>query len=184
MVSLIALWLPILLSAVAVFIASSIIHMVLPWHTNDFKKFPAEDAVLNALRPFNFEPGQYVAPRPGSMKEMSSPEFQEKAKRGPRIMMTVLRQGNSIAGNLVQWFIYSIVVAAFAAYVAGITLGTGAEYLTVFRITSTVTFAAYALALWHNVIWYSAGVGATARQTIDGLVYALLTGGVFGWLWP
>ena len=184
MVSLTALWLPILLSAVAVFVASSIIHMVLPWHSKDFKKFPAEDAVLDAVRPFNLEPGEYVAPRPGNTKEMSSPEFQAKAKRGPRIMMTVLRPQSGMTKNLVQWFVYSIVVAAIAAYVAGITLGPGAAYMTVFRVTSTVTFAAYALALWHHWIWYSAGFAATARSTIDGLVFGLLTGGVFGWLWP
>lgn len=184
MVALIDLWLPIVLSAVAVFIASSIIHMALPWHTKDFKKFPAEDGVLDSVRPFNLEPGEYVAPQAGSMKEMSSPEFQAKAKRGPRIMMTVLRPQSGMTKNLVQWFVYGIAVAAFAAYVAGVTLGPGAEYMIVFRVTSTVTFAAYALALWHNWIWYSAGLGRTVRSTIDGLVFGLLTGGVFGWLWP
>jgi hypothetical protein len=184
MVPLTALWLPILLSAVVVFVASSIIHMALPWHSKDFKRFPAEDGVLDALRPFNLAPGEYVAPLPENMKQMNTPEFQAKAKRGPRIMMTVLRPQISIAQNLVVWFIYGIVIAVFAAYVAGLTLGGGAPYMSVFRITSTVTFAAYALALWHNWIWYSAGLAAKVRSTIDGLVYALLTGGVFGWLWP
>ena len=37
MVSLADLWLPILLSAVLVFVASSLIHMVLGWHRHDFK---------------------------------------------------------------------------------------------------------------------------------------------------
>jgi hypothetical protein len=184
MVSLTALWLPILLSAVAVFIASSIIHMALPWHSKDFKKFPAEDGVLDAMRPFNLAPGQYVAPRPDRMAHMSSPEFKAKVARGPRLALTVLSASNSIARNLVLWFVYGIVIGVFAAYVAGLTLGPGAEYMTVFRITSTVTFAAYALALWHNVIWYSSGFAATVRSTIDALVYGLLTGGVFGWLWP
>jgi hypothetical protein len=184
MVSLTALWLPILLSAVAVFVASSIIHMALPWHSKDFKKFPAEDAVLDAVRPFNLAPGEYVAPRPDSSAHMNTAEFKAKIERGPRLMLTVLHPGNSIGKNLVQWFVYGIVVAVFAAYVAGLTLGAAAPYMTVFRVTGTVTFAAYALALWHHWIWYSAGLGATVRSTIDGLVYALLTGGVFGWLWP
>jgi hypothetical protein len=158
--------------------------MALPWHSNDFKKFPAEDAVLDAVRPFNLMPGEYVAPRPGSMKEMGSPEFQAKVKRGPQLMMNVLRPQSSIAKNLVVWFVYGIVMAVFAAYVAGLTLGAGAEYMSVFRVTGTVTFSAYALALWHDWIWYSAGLARTVRSTIDGLVYGLLTGGVFGWLWP
>jgi hypothetical protein len=184
MVSLTALWLPILLSAVAVFIASSIIHMALPWHSNDFKKFPAEDGVLDAVRPFNLVPGEYVAPRPESMAHMNTPEFKAKVERGPRIMLAVMSPGGSMGRNLVLWFIYGIVIATFAAYVAALTLGAGADYMAVFRITSTVSFAAYALALWQNVIWYSRGMGYTVRTTIDGLVYGLLTGGVFGWLWP
>ena len=184
MVSLTALWLPILLSGVLVFAASTLIHTVLGWHAGDWKKFSAEDAVLAALRRFELPPGDYVAPRPASMKEMGTPEFQAKAARGPRVMVTVLPASNSMARNLVLWFIYSLVVAVFAAYVAGSTLGPGAEYLIVFRVTSTVTFAGYALAIWHDWIWYSRNLGYTVRSTIDGLVYGLLTGGAFGWLWP
>ena len=36
MVGLAALWLPILLSAVIVFVASSLIHMVSGWHKSDY----------------------------------------------------------------------------------------------------------------------------------------------------
>jgi hypothetical protein len=184
MVSLTALWLPILLSAVLVFVASSIIHMALAWHSGDFKKLPSEDAVLDALRPFNLPSADYVAPRPASMREMSTPEFQAKAARGPRVMLAVLPATNSMPRNLAKWFVYCLVVSIFAAYVAGTTLGAGTEYMTVFRVTSTVAFAGYALALWQNWIWYSRSIGYTVRTTIDGLVYALLTGGAFGWLWP
>jgi hypothetical protein len=185
MVALTALWLPILLSAVVVFVASTIIHTALHrWHSNDFRKLPAEDAVLDAVRAFNLAPDEYVAPRPGSTKEASSPEYQAKVKRGPRIMLNVLRPEISIPRSLVLWFVYGIVVAVFAAYIAGLTLGAGAPYMTVFRVTGTATFAAYALALWHDWIWYSAGLARTIRSTIDGLVYGLLAGGVFGWLWP
>ena len=97
MVSLTALWLPILLSGVLVFAASTLIHTVLGWHAGDWKKFSAEDAVLDALRRFELPPGDYVAPRPASMKEMGTPEFQAKAARGPRVMVTVLPASNSMA---------------------------------------------------------------------------------------
>jgi hypothetical protein len=90
----------------------------------------------------------------------------------------------SIGRNLAKWFVYTIVVALFAAYVASLVLPAGAPYMTVFRVTSTVAFAGYALALWQSWIWYSRSLGSTIRTTIDGLVYALLTGGAFGWLWP
>jgi hypothetical protein len=186
MVSLTALWLPILLSAVLVFAASSLIHMVLGWHAADWKKFPSEDAVLDALRPFNLAPGDYFAPRPASMAESNTPEFKARAARGPGVAVTVFAPGaaGSMARPLALWFVYLIVVSVFAAYVAGISIAPGAPYLTVFRVTSTVVFAGHALALWPTWIWYSKSLGYTIRTTIDGLVYALLTGGVFGWLWP
>ncbi len=38
MVSLMSLWIPILVSAVIVFVLSSIIHMVLPYHRTDLRK--------------------------------------------------------------------------------------------------------------------------------------------------
>jgi hypothetical protein len=184
MVSLIALWLPIVLSAVVVFVASSIIHMALRWHATDFRKFSAEDGVLDALRPFNLAPGDYVAPLPEGVAHMNSPEFKAKLERGPRVMVTVLGPQNSMGRNLAKWFVYLLVVGVFAAYVASLMLGAGASYMNVFRVTGTVAFAGYALALWQNWIWYSRGFGYTFRTTIDGLVYALLTAGVFGWLWP
>jgi hypothetical protein len=118
------------------------------------------------------------------MKEMGTPEFQAKVARGPRVMLAVLPAANSMARNLALWFVYTLVVTAFAGYVAGTTLGPGTEYMTVFRVTSTVAFAGYALALWQNWIWYSRSLGYTVRTTIDGLIYALLTGGAFGALWP
>jgi hypothetical protein len=183
MVSLLDLWLPILLSAVLVFLASSVIHMALRWHASDFEKLTAEDAVMDALRPFNLGPGDYAAPLPESMAHMSSAEFKAKQARGPLFTLTVL-SGDSIGRNLAKWFVYCIVVSVFAAYVAVLVLPAGAAYMTVFRLTSTVTFVGYALAVWQSWIWYSRSLGATLRTTIDGLVYALLTGGAFAWLWP
>jgi hypothetical protein len=183
MVALTALWLPILLSAVVVFVASSVIHMALPWHKADFKRFSSEDAVLDALRAFSLGPGDYVAPMAAGMAEMSSPEYKARLERGPRIMLTVLGASNSMGRNLVVWFIYLLIVGLFAGYIASISLAPGTAYMTVFRVTSTVAFAGYALAIWQSWIWYSRSLGYTLRTTIDGLVYALLTGGVFGWLW-
>ena len=183
MVSLLDLWLPILLSAVLVFVASSVIHMALRWHSADFKKLPAEDAVMDALRPFDLAPGDYAAPLPQSMAQMGSPEFKAKTARGPSFALTVLAN-SSIGRNLVKWFFYCIVVGLFTAYAASLVLPAGAPYMTVFRVTSTVTFVGYALAIWQSWIWYSRSLGATVRTTVDGLMYALVTGGSFAWLWP
>jgi hypothetical protein len=184
MVSLASLWLPVLLSAVLVFVASSVIHMLLGYHSTDWKRFPSEDGALDALRRLDLRPGDYGAPMASGMAEMNSPEFQAKLEKGPRVLLTIMSASNTMPRSLVLWFVYSIVVAVFAAYVAGAALGPGAGYMPVFRLTSTVAFAGYALALWQNWIWYSRSVTYTLKSTFDGLVYALLTGGVFGWLWP
>ena len=179
------LWLPILLSSVVVFLVSSIIHMLTPWHKTDYPKVANESKVMDALRPLAIPPGDYVMPRPESMKEMSSPEFLDKQKRGPVVVMTVLPSGPASMGkNLVLWFLYSMVVGLFAAYIAGRALEPGAHYLQVFRFAGATAFVGYSLALWQMVIWYRRSWKTTLKSTIDGLIYGLLTAGVFGWLWP
>lgn len=183
-VSIAALWLPILLSAVVVFFLSSLIHMVLGYHSKDFRKFKEEDAVADAIRKLDIPPGDYMLPYATSMHEMKSAAFQERFKRGPRLMMTVFGGSTSMTGQLAQWFIYSVVVGAFAAYIAGRALPAGAEYLSVFRFVGATAFFCYTVAAWPASIWYKRPWSVTLRNTFDGLVYALFTAGVFGWLWP
>jgi hypothetical protein len=180
-----ALLLPILLSAVLVFVASSIIHMVLPWHKQDYPKLPNEDQVRAALRPLALPPGDYMVPRPSSSQEMRSPEFAEKIRQGPNLILTVLPTGPwNMGRNLGLWFLYAVVVSVFAAYLATRALPPGAPYLEVFRVAGCTAFVGYSLALWQMTIWYRRALGTTIRSTIDGLIYGLLTAGVFGWLWP
>ena len=90
------LWLPVLLSAVGVFILSSIVHMFVPWHKNDYAKFADEAGVLDALRGFNLAPGEYMAPRPAGRADMGSPEFAEKVKRGPLVILNIA-SGDSVS---------------------------------------------------------------------------------------
>lgn len=185
MVSLVALWMPILLSAVLVFVVSSVIHMATPWHSGDFRALPDESKVLDALRPFALPPGTYVAPRPSSMKEMGSPEFAAKVEQGPNVMLQIRPNApDSMAPRLVLWFVYALVVGAFSGYLAGHAVGPGAAYLQVFRFVGTAAFLSYAVALWQMSIWYSRPWAVTLRTTIDGLIYALVMAGTFGWLWP
>lgn len=185
MVPVTSLWAPIVLGAILVFVVSSIIHMILPYHRTDYARLPSEDEVMEALRRFKIPPGDYFFPHVGSPDRMRSPEFQEKMKRGPVAVMTMMESGTPTMGKqLVYWFIYSIVVGIFAGYVAGRALAPGAEYLDVFRFTGTVAFVGYALALWQLTIWYKRSVGTTVKSTLDGLIYALVTAGAFGWLWP
>ena len=183
MVTLMSLLLPILLSAILVFIASSIIHMFLGYHASDYRAVPNEDAVRGALR--DIPPGEFAIPYAGSMEAMKSPEFTGKMKAGPIVLMTVSPgQTPAMGRELTLWFVYCVVVSIFAAYIAGRALEPGAGYLDVFRITGTVAFAGYALAQWQSTIWYRRSAMTSLKNTFDGLVYALLTAGVFGWLWP
>ena|SRR5689334_83571 len=184
MVPLESLMIPIALSAVFVFIASSIIHMVTPWHKHDLMKMPNEDGVMNALRPFNLPVGNYGLPKPDSMKDMQSPEFQAKYKAGPVAFITIRPSDFSMGSTLVLWFIYSLVVSLFAAYIASVTLRSSAGYPRVFQVAGTVAFCGYALGQIHESIWWGRSWSWTIRNVLDGLLYGLLTGGTFGWLWP
>ncbi len=185
MVPLASLWIPILLSAVIVFVVSSIIHMLLPYHRTDFGKLPDEDKVMDALRKFGIAPGDYLVPCAGSPKDLGSPEFVAKMQKGPVACLTVMKSGPpSMVSSLSLWFVYSVVVGIFSAYIAGRALGPGAYYLAVFRFAGCTAFVGYSLSLWQNVIWYKRSWKATLKSTFDGLVYALLTAGTFGWLWP
>ncbi|MBI3662043.1 MAG: hypothetical protein HY234_03210 [Acidobacteria bacterium] len=185
MVELTALWMPILLSAVVVFVASSIIHMALPYHKSDYKKLPNEEKVLEALRALGLAPGSYHFPHCGSHKDMKTPEHTEKLNKGPIGLMTVFPAGVPNMGKyLGTWFAYCLVVSVFVAYVAGRTLGPGTQYLAVFRIAGTVGFLSYGIAHAHASIWEGRAWSTTFKFFFDGLVYGALTAGVFGWLWP
>ena len=177
MVSLASLWMPILVSAIVVFVISSIIHMASPWHKNDYPRVPNEDAVRAAIRPLNIPPGSCMVPR--------APDFEAKMKEGPVLMLQVMPNGTpSMARNLVNWFIYAIVISFFSAYITSRAVGAGTNYLVVFRFIGTTAFMGYALALWQMSIWYRRSLSVTIKSTIDGLIYACFTAGVFGWLWP
>ena len=179
------LWLPIILSGVIVFIASSLIHMFLKYHAGDYRALPDETRFRGAVQPLAIPPGDYVIPRSTSMAEMKTPEYTEKMKSGPVMFMTVLPNGPVTMGkSLALWFLYSVVVSYFAAYIAGRALPPGSEYLEVFRFAGTTAFIAYAVGLWQQSIWYSRPWSTTFKNTVDGLIYGLLTAGVFGWLWP
>jgi len=185
MVSIVSLWLPILLSAGAVFIISSIIHMFLGYHSSDFKTLPSEDKVMDDLRKHNIPPGDYFMPYTTSSKARNTQEFKDKMNKGPVVVMTVLPAGQmGMGSSLVLWFLYCVIVGIFAAYIAGRAVPAGTDYLSVFRFAGCTAFAGYSLALLQQSIWYKKKWSATIKSMFDGLIYALFTAGIFGWLWP
>jgi len=184
MVALTSLWLPILVAAVVVFVVSSIIHMFLGYHYNDLQAPPQADSVLDTLRGLNIPPGDYALPKASSMQQMRTAEYKEKITRGPLILMTVAPGGMAMGKSLGQWFVYLVVVGVFCAYIAGRELAPGASYLAVFRLVGFSAFVAYAMALPQASIWYRRNWRMTLAGMFDGLVFGLLTAGIFGWLWP
>lgn len=185
MVPLAHLWAPILLSAVIVFLASSVIHMVLKWHQADYRRLPDEEAVRAALLKAPPTPGQYVLPYCGDMKDMGTPDMQKKYADGPVGLLFLKEPGAPAMGPaLFGWFAFNLVISFFVAYLAGHTLPSGVHYLQVFRVVGAAGFMAYAFGAVPPSIWMGKPWGVTAKEILDGLIYALLMAGTFGWLWP
>ncbi|MFO1031899.1 MAG: hypothetical protein U1F60_12525 [Planctomycetota bacterium] len=183
MTSLPTLWLPILLSAVFVFVASSLVHMVLQLHKGDYRKLPNEDALLDALRNTGTAPGQYMFPGADSMKEMGTPEMGAKFARGP-IGTLIVRPGGSMnmGQALGTWFGFCLLIGVLVAYLTGLAKGPGAD--GVFRFASAAAALGYAFSSVPDSIWKGVRWSTTARFVFDGLLYALVTGATFAWLWP
>jgi hypothetical protein len=179
------LWLPILLAAVFVFVVSSLVHMVLQYHKNDYVMLPSEDKVLDAMRAAGVQPGSYRFPCANSMKEMCTPEMTAKMVRGPVGSMTVIPSGPMSMGKaLFQWFVLCIVICFFTAYIGGLSLGHGAAFMQVFRVTTTVAFLGFGFNSACDSIWKGVSWGITAKFILDGILYSLAAGATFAWLWP
>lgn len=183
--TLISLWLPVLLAAVAVFILSSIVHMGPLWHRNDYPALPQEEAVRTSLQPLRLPPGDYMVPRPTGPDHMHSPEFREKLNQGPVMVMTVMANGPMGMGrNLLLWFAYILVTVMLAAAVTSQSMASGADFNHIFKLSALTAFLGFVVALWQMSIWYRRSLRLTLGATLDGILYALATGGIFAWLWP
>lgn len=180
------LWLPIVVSAVLVFIMSAIVHTVFQYHNREWSAAPNQDALQAAIK--GAAPGLYNFPRPEDPKAAMSPEAMAKWAAGPSAMMTVFRPGPmSMPKMLGQSLALNLAVSFFAAYVAAHALAMGvdaAPYLTVFRVVGTIGFMAYAFGKAYDSIWFGMPWKSYGYVVFDSLLYGLLMGGAFGWLWP
>ena len=185
MVTIAALWLPILVATVLVFVASSVIWMALPYHKSDTRPLPDEGAALEPLIEQDLPPGTYRFPWVSDMKEMKAPTFVERLNRGPVGLLTVFPKGEFPMGKtLALWAVYCLAIGVLVAYVTGRTLAPDTHYLQVFRVAGTVAFLAYAGGHLPDAIWWGKPWSNAWKDVFDGLIYALLTAGTFGWLWP
>jgi hypothetical protein len=180
-----ALFLPALVATVLVFIASSIVHMVLKLHNPDYRKLPNEDEVRAAIRRGAPLPGQYVMPHCTDSKQMASPDMAKKFEEGPNAVLYVRANGAVKLGPFLgKWIAYSFLVSLFAGYLAQATLPPGTEYLRVFQVVGAAAWLAYSWQQPSDSIWKGKPWSVTIRGMFDGLVYAALTAGSFAWLWP
>ena len=185
MTFLIDLCIPIVLSAVLVFVASSLIHMVFKWHNPDFRKLANEDEVRAVIRAGNPAPAQYVIPHCADMKDMKSPELVKKFEEGPVAMLTLRPSGApKMGGALGMWFAYALVISAIAAYVASRVLSNEANFLQVCRVVGALSFLAYTGGSVQAGIWMGKPWPSVAKDVLDGAIYAVLTAVTFAWLWP
>jgi hypothetical protein len=171
------MWMPIVVSAVFVWIASSIIHMVLPHHKKEFAGHPDEEKLNAALE--GVEPGQYMFPW-GTMEDMKDPAYMEKQKKGPCGTLTIWPEPANFGRNLGMMLLFYLVVGVFVAYVASHSVAADAPYLTMFRITGACAFMAHGLGWIPGMVWF--GQKGFWTYSFDSVIYALVTAGVFGWL--
>lgn len=185
MVEIGALWLPLLVSAAVVFVASALAWTVMPHHRSDFLPADDEDRLADAVRRCAAKPGAYYFPWADKGAERTE-EYRRKVAAGPVGLLRVRNPASALdmKGAMVKSFVFNLVVATLVAYVAGHAHGPGAPYMDVFGTVGPATFLAYALSGVHESIWMGLPRSAAIKQGVDGFVYALLTAGIFGWLWP
>ena len=185
MIALEQLWIPIVLSALLVFVASSLIHMVFKWHNADYRKLANEDQVRAAVRSSGPAPGQYIIPYCTDPKEMQNPEAQQKFKDGPVGFLMLRPPGAPSMGKpLALWFLLTLIIAIAAGYLASRTVPFGASHLAVCRVVGLVTFIAYACGGVQGAIWMGKPWKSAAKEVLDGFIYGVVSALAFAWLWP
>lgn len=178
-------WLPMVVSAVVVFFASAVLHMVLTYHKADYRRLPGEDGAVEAMRKAGIAPGLYMTPFCENQKQMKEPAVVEKFTKGPVALVAVMPSGPPAMGkSLGLWFVVCLLVSFIAGYLARHTLTPSTDGMTVMRVTGTVAFAAFGIGPITNSIWAAVPWSNTVRALIDAVIYAVLTGLVFRLLWP
>jgi hypothetical protein len=178
-----SLWLPILVSAVLVFVVSAASHMLVPYRQREWRAAPEQEALQRIFR--GKGPGLYVFPSPESARERGRPEHLKRWAEGPSAFLALVPAGPVNMGrNLGLSFLLNLVVSFVTAYVAAHALGAAPHYLAVFRVVGTIGFLAYATGALYEGIWYWRPWQSLAMGALDALLYGLAMAGTFGWLWP
>ncbi|MBS0633540.1 MAG: hypothetical protein JSS11_16645 [Verrucomicrobia bacterium] len=182
--TLLALWLPILLSAVVVFVISCLVHMVLKWHNSDYNGFANENDVRAAINAGQPAPGRYVIPFCKDMKEMGSADMQQKYREGPLAQITLGPVGAPKIGKFLGlWFVWTLVVSAVAAYLAARVCGFSHPHAAA-KLAGAIVFVSLGFGTVSESIWSMRPWSSSVKFLIDAALYGLGAGLVFLYLWP
>lgn len=184
MTDLVSLWLPILVATVGVFFASFVLWAATPWHKPDINPVPDHDAAERAIAGLGLRPGHYMLPCTHDPKEMKSPEFTERYKRGPWLTINVFPGRPNMGKNLGLSFFVALVISCGVGYLAASVLLPGTDGLKVFQVATTAGVLAYTFGGITNGIWFAKPAGWVVRDIIDAAIYAVITGAAFALLWP
>ncbi len=179
-----SLWLPILLAAAAVWVLSAIVWMALPHHKRDFIALPDEESFIEQVRRSGIRPGNYVFPDFRDHNAMKSEKTQKALNEGPVGHLSVWPTPVTMGGKMVSTFVVYLVVSALIAYLARTALPGEASFSKVFQIAGTAGVLAYSFAFIPNAVWFGAYRRTIVASVVDGVVYGLVTGALFAWLWP
>ena len=181
------LWIPILVSAAAVWIASALAWMIVGHHKNDNPALPNEQEVIDTIKGWNLPPGEYMFPDFRRCKGMTKEQKQAMYENMQKSPMGILRVWGKISmgGNMLWTFVVCLVVSTLIAYLGWSALPhAGSSFAHTFQVLGTAGILAYCFASFPGDIWFQRSRRAMTTNFIDGVVFGLITGAVFAWLWP
>lgn len=188
---LFSLWLPILLSAVAVWFLATIASMALPHHKNDFIALPtpeAEDAFMQFIRTSAIKPGNYLFPDFRTSEALKSEKVAKAIEEGPIGHLSLWQPPLTMASKMAATFAVYLAVSILLALLATITLplppAKPAETLKVFEVVTLAGILAYSFSFMPSAIWFGAYKRTIIAGLLDGIAYGALTGAIFAWRWP
>jgi len=103
---------------------------------------------------------------------------------GPWGTVNVRARQPSIGRVLVQSLTFCLVTSVFVAYLGTLSLSPGDDFSRVFQVIGTAGILAYAFGGIRNAIWFGLDFRSAVLDVVDGVFYGLITGVVFGILWP
>lgn len=191
---LLPLWLPILLSAAAVWVVAAVVWMALPHHKRDFIPLPdppstpggGEDRFMEHLRATGIPPGNYVFPdfHGGGGEAMKSEKVQTALKDGPVGHLSVWKTPLTMGDKMIATFVVYLVVSILIAYLTRVALPGPASFAKVFQVTTTAGVLAYCFSFIPTSIWWGSYKRTIIANIFDGVLFAVITGAIFAWRWP